>query len=209
MPRIRDLTAAQLAQHAMNVFLFMGTHRTGARLTYHALCLDPRNGIALRCLSDLLAESGFPGAAGAVLEHALDPALGLDEATRETLDQLRFMCKWWWGFSRHETGLTSLSFEELKDRKRFTVDEERWRAFVGEAVNRAGSLDEAVRAAQTLLGAVSGLLAHRELGAKASMDECVHPDRFERTADYETWLDEPTSPLDDLERQRQEKSGTT
>lgn len=206
MPHIRDLTAPQLARHAFNVFLFQGKHRTGARLTYHSLALDPREPVGLRCLTDLLAESGLPGAAAAVLEFALAPETGIPEAARGDLDQQRFLCQWWWGFSRHETGLTTLSFEELQDRKRFTVDTDRWRAFVGEAVQRAGSLEAACRAAHTLLGAVAGLMAHRDLGAKASMDECVHPERFVRTPDYDAWLDEPTDPLDELEKHRESKT---
>lgn len=70
---IRDLAADQLARHAENVFLFQGRHQACARLSYHALRLDPNQPLAIRTLSDMLTgdqlqESGWEQLSAVALE---------------------------------------------------------------------------------------------------------------------------------------------
>ncbi len=202
--RIRELTPTQCGRYACTVFIFQGRHLAGARLIHHALALEPKQADAIRSLSDFLDEEGTESLAAAVLEHGLDPATGLADEERRPLDELLFRCKWWWGFSKHDSGLKSLGDEDFRDRTHFVVDGPRYREFLEGMIQRAGSLAGAFRAAHTLIGAIAGLIEHRQLGRKAPFEEILHIDRFSRTPAYDAWLEEDTAPLDELEKKREE-----
>ena len=203
---IEQLNAAQLGRHAFNVFLFLGRHRTGARLIYRALELDPHNAEALRCLSDLLDAEGTEVFSGVVLEYALAESTGLSQKECETLDDLRFLAKWSWGFSRHKSGEPHLSQEAFSDRSQFVVDEERYKEFLAQVVEPAGSLTRAFESAHTLCGAMAGFLVHDGAAGKAGIEESLHPERFEKTTAYEEWCRTSTEELDALEVARREQS---
>jgi hypothetical protein len=202
MPIISQLTTSQLARHAFNVFLFAGRHVTGARLIYHSLALDHYQPEAIRCLSDLLDKDGTEIFSAVALEYALACDSGIPTEARRTLDDLRFLAKWSWGFSKHKSGKPHLGGEQFEDRTQFDVDEARYQEMVQQAVRAAGSLSGAFTAAHTLSGAMGGLLTHIRFGAQASLDELFHPAQFERTSEYDVWLASSTDELDALERAR-------
>jgi hypothetical protein len=206
MPIISQLTAQQLARHAFNVFLFSGRHVTGARLIYHSLTLDRYEPEAIRCLSDLLDNDGTEIFSAVALDYALAPESPISPEARQTLDDLRFVAKWSWGFSRHRSGSPHLAGEQFNNRAEFEVDEPRYQEMLQQAVRPAGSLSRAFTAAHTLSGAMGGLLSHTRFGGRAPLDELFHPERFERTNDYDVWLASATDELDALERARQEKT---
>lgn len=206
IPRIADLTPAQLARHATNVFLFEGRHIVGARLIYHALALDPHQGEAMRALSDFLDQDGTENLSAAVMEYALTPASGIDAGARPGIEECLFRSKWWWGMSKHDSGLTSLEDKDFADRSHFIPNEPRYREWLGFVLDRAGSLANAFRGAHTLVGALAGLLAHREKGKKATLEEIFQPERFARTPAYDEWLAGDTAALDELEKKRAEGS---
>jgi hypothetical protein len=207
MTRIVDLTAAQLARHAFNVFLFEGRHLVGARLIYHALLLEPYEPDALRCLSDILDNDGTEALSAVVLEYALAPESPISAVAREELDDLRFVAKWGWSFSKHKEGLTAVGWEHLHDRSQFIVDEEGYQALVESYASYAGSLEKAFQGAHTLSGVMGGLLTHKELGAKSGMEDIIYPERFERTPLYDDWLQSDTEEFDALEAARENHSG--
>ncbi len=204
---IEQLSAQQVARHACNVFLFSGRHQTGAKLIYHALRLDQKNAEALRCLSDFLDADGTQVFSGVVLESALDESTGIADEDRTVLDDLRFLAKWSWSFSKHRSGSPHLGQEAFADRTAFVVEDERYRDFLAEVVVPAGSLSNGFRAAHTLCGAMAGFLKHRESGEKAGIEESVHPERFSETSAYREWLKTTTDELDALEQAREQKSG--
>lgn len=203
---IEKLSAQQIARHAFNVFLFSGRHQTGARLIYHALRLDRANAEALRCLSDLLDADGTQTFSGVVLEYALSEEAGIAGAARTELDDLRFLAKWSWGFSRHKSGNPHLGQEDFADRTTFVVDEDRYQEFLAQILKPAGSLSNGFIAAHTLCGAMAGFLVHRDFGGKVDIGESVHPERFAETPAYLEWLKTPTDELDALENARQKKT---
>ncbi|HAF45803.1 MAG: hypothetical protein A2100_03515 [Sideroxydans sp. GWF2_59_14] len=206
---IEHLNASQLARHAFNVFLFSGRHQTGARLIYRALELQPHNAEALRCLSDLLDSNGTEVFSGVVLEYALseEPQFSVEE--RQTLDDLRFLAKWSWGFSSHTSGNPHLAQDAFADRSAFLVDDSRYQQFLDQILTRTGSLEGGFKAAHTLCGAMAGFLQHGELGGKAGVVESLHPEQFQKTEVYSQWLQSPTDELDALEKARLEKSKPT
>ena len=203
---IAQLTPAQLARHAFNVFLFGGRHQTGAKLIYHALTIEPYEPEALRCLSDFLDSKDTEVFSGIVLEYALAPDSPLTPSERTVLDDLRFLAKWSWEFSRHRSGERHLPGEAFKDRSQFIVDEERYLAFLQQALPPDGSFRTGFVAAHTLVGAMSGLITHQQFGAAAPFAELLHPDRFHQTDAYAQWLSSDTAELDALEKSRQERS---
>ena len=206
--RIEQLSAQQVARHAFNVFLFAGRHETGAKLIYHALRLDSKNAIALRCLSDFLDKEGTQFFSGVVLEYALSGPTGIAGEDRKTLDDLRFLAKWSWGFSRHNSGSPNLGQEDFANRTAFTVDEDRYRAFLDELLVQAGTLPNGFKAAHTLCGAMAGFLKHRDLSGHAGVEESLHSERFSETPAYSEWLTTLADELDALERERQSNSQT-
>lgn len=203
---IAHLNASQVARHAFNVFLFSGRHQTGARLIFRALDLQPHNPEALRCLSDLLDSNGTEVFSGVVLEYALSEVPHLGDEERQTLDDLRFLAKWSWGFSRHKSGNPHLAQDAFGDRSAFSIDDTRYRQFLDQILSRTGSLEGGFKAAHTLCGAMAGFLHHRELGGKAGIEESLHPEHFQKSDAYDQWLQSSTDELDALEKARQEKS---
>jgi len=143
---------------------------------------------------------------GVVLEYALAESTGLVGEERKELDDLRFLAKWSWGFSRHKSGVPHLRQEAFADRSMFIVDDERYGEFLAQLAQPAGSVQKAFQSAHTLCGAMAGFLVHKELGGKAGFEESLHPERFERAAAYHEWLQTSTDELDALEAARQEKS---
>jgi len=208
MARIADLTAAQLARRATNTFIFWGRQETGTRLAYHALVLDPKQPEGVARLSDFLDIQGGQPFSAVVLEYGCSEEVGLLPEARATVQELRFHALWSWGFSRHRSGRTELDAEEFVDRSQFVFDENRYQAFVGPVVGRAGSLREGFRVAHTLAGLLAGLLTHRELGGQAPFGEVYHPERFVRTPEYAVWLSSSTEQLNGLEQERSRRSRT-
>ncbi len=141
-----------------------------------------------------------------VLEYALSSSSGIAGEERQTLDDLRFLAKWSWGFSRHQSGSPHLDQGAFADRSAFEVDEDRYRDFLAQVVNPAGSLPRGFEAAHTLCGAMAGFLTHQEFGGKAGVEESVHPDRFSETPAYREWLKTSTEELDALEVERQKQT---
>jgi hypothetical protein len=205
--RIADLTAAQVARHASNTFIFWGRQETGTRLAYHALVLDPKQPEGLARLSDFLDIAPGQAFAAAVLEYACAQETGLPREALPTLQDLRFHALWSWGFYRHRSGRTELAWEDFDDRSQFTFDEGRYQAFVGPVIGRAGSLTNAFRSAHTLGGVLAGLLTHRAHGARAPFEELFYPDNFGPTPGYAQWLSSSADQLDRLEEERARRPG--
>jgi hypothetical protein len=203
---IHQLSPQQVARHAFNVFLFSGRHQTGAKLIYHALNINPKNADALRCLSDFMDADGTQVFSGVVLEYALSESTGIAGEDRRMLDDLRFLAKWSWGFSRHQSGTPHLGQEAFADRSAFVVEEDRYGEFLTQVIDPAGSLQNGFKAAHTLCGAMAGFLTHQKFGGEAGIEESMHPDRFSQTSAYAEWLKTSTDELDALERERQKKS---
>jgi hypothetical protein len=212
--KISDLDPAQLARHAQNVFLFQGRHHACARLSYHALKLDPHQPLALRTLSDFLSgdqvrESGWEQLSAAVLEYALRPGSAVPESEHAGLKEHLFLAKWSWAFVKRRDGKTSCTWEELQDRSLFTEDEARYREFLAAVTARCGTLENAFQAAHTLAGVLGRLLVHGSDGIDAKVEEIFVPGRFVEAPEYAQWLASSTDPLDKLERERQRKAKKT
>src|SRR3989454_4364101 len=207
MPRIGDLSASQLARLADNIMMFQGRRKAGGgRLAYHALVLNHYEGTALRCLYDFIVYKETHDISAAVLEYALTPGTPISEFERKLLDEIRFRSLWQDGFSRHDSGRTTLDWDDFQDRSRFQIDERAYREFLEPTLAQGGSLEGAFRAAHTLAGALSGLLIHSLYGTRPPpTEEAFHPDRFFRAPAYDQWLWEDTAPLDALEGVRQER----
>lgn len=202
---IANLNASQLARHAFNVFLFCGRHQTGACLIYRSLELEPQNPEALRCLSDLLDSNGTEAFSAVVLEYALREVPHLSDETRKTLDNLLFLAKWSWGFSRHNSGDPHLAQDAFADRSAFSVDDSGYREFIGQIIDRTGSLTGGFRAAHALCGVMARFLQHCEPGKDAGVEELLNPERFLKTEAYDPWLRSSAEELDALEKARQER----
>ncbi len=189
MTRIADLSADQLAHHALNIFIAQGRHVEGARVIYRALQLDPHHPGALRCLSDFLAHEGTEPFAAATLEHALSGAVPLADDARRMLDDLRFLDIWSWGFSRHVSGEAHL----------IVFDGPAYAAFLNTVTEPAGSLQGAFQAAVRICGLMSGLLRHAEKDNPA-FDDVLGSSAFVETEAYPAWLASPTDDLDTLDQ---------
>lgn len=205
MTRLGDLAADELARHASNLFLYQGRTQRGARLVYHALALEPRNAAALRTLSDLLDQPGTEVLAAVVMEYVMHPDSGYTPQERARFDELLFRSRWWWGFARHDSGRKDLTEADFEDRSRFTLEEERYRAFLGRVVVPAGGMEAAARAAHLLMGTVSGLMAHAQKGEAVDIPDLIHPESFVRTEAYAAFLESPLGDLEKLEVARREK----
>ncbi|MBN5028780.1 hypothetical protein JY419_04950 [Stenotrophomonas maltophilia] len=208
MTQIADLSADQLAHHALNIFIAQGRHVEGARVIYRALQLDPHHPGALRCLSDFLAHEGTEPFAAATLEHALSGAVPLDDDARRMLDDLRFLDIWSWGFSRHVSGEANLSGEAFQQREDFVFDGPAYAAFLNTVTEPAGSLQGAFQAAIRICGLMSGLLRHAEKDNPA-FDDVLRSSAFVETEAYPAWLASPTDDLDALDQaiQAQRQAG--
>lgn len=194
MTRISELSAERLARHAAELFPMADRHRTVARLLHRALELDPHQPAALRCLADLLDHDGLEYLAALVLEYALAPGSPLTAEERDRTDSLRFELMWAWGFARHESGSSDLGVDEFRDRSKFAIDSARYGEFLDRATEVMGPPDRAFAAIHTLVGAMGGLLSH-SLGGEALLEEVMHPERFQRTAEYDAWLAEDAASL--------------
>jgi hypothetical protein len=202
---IGDLSASQLARHAANVFLFRGRHVEGFKLIYHALIKNRFEPLAIRCLSDYLDQDGLQVYSAIALEYGISPSSPLSPADRTELDDLLFLSKWTWGFSRHISGSKHLEGDEFKLRHNFTVDEIEYQHRLDQVIAPAGSLDAAFDASHRLAGLVGSLLRPRKSETKGGLEELVYPDHFEETPAYAKWLMTTTDELDRLEEQRQKK----
>ncbi|MBV8880458.1 MAG: hypothetical protein JO332_10870 [Planctomycetaceae bacterium] len=209
--KIADLDPAQLARHAENVFLFQGRHQACARLSVHALRLDPNQPLALRTLSDMLTgdqlkESGMEQFSAAVLEYALRPASPLNADDRALLENHLFLAKWSWAFVKRLDGQTTCTWDELQNRALFREEKDRYREFLDGILAPSRSIEGAFRAAWTLGGVMGRLLVHRSLGVDAPIEEVFFPDRFVEAPAYAEWLASSADPLDTLERERQRRT---
>ena len=200
--RIGDLTADQLALHAENVFLFQQRHTTGARLIYHSLALDSKNGVALKALSDFLDSKGTEQLSGAVMELALGGTCELTRELKFTLERFRLVFIWTYKFAVHSSGRAHLAWEDFKDPSKFDIDWNGYQAFIAPIVKMGGSLEGAVAAARVLTGSMGKLLVHQSQGANPELHEIFHVERFVATEEYSRWLSESTEELDELERAR-------
>lgn len=208
---IADLDAGQLARHAENVFLFQGRHQACARLSYHALRLDPNQPLAIRTLSDmltgdLLKESGWEQLSAAVLEYGLRPDSPIRGDDRAMLENHLFLAKWSWAFVKRLDGKTTCTWEELQDRSLFREERDRYDAFLAGVVDRCRSIEQTFQAAMALGGVMGRLLVHRSLGVDAPVEEVFFPDRFIEAPAYAEWLASATAPLETLERERARRS---
>ncbi|MES2823230.1 MAG: hypothetical protein V4732_06500 [Pseudomonadota bacterium] len=203
---IKQLNANQLARHAFNVFLFSGRHVTGAKLIYRALELDSHNAVALRNLSDFMDAPGTETFSAVALEYALCESTGIVGEPRKILDDVLFLAKWSWSFSKHNSGNPHLGKEAFSDREAFTVDQVRYKQFLDQTIIHAGSLENAFRAAHLLCGILAGFFTHK-LGGKVGIEESFHADRFIRAPIYQEWLESSTEELDALEEARQKNKG--
>lgn len=192
-----QLSADQLAEHALNIFITQGRHVEGSRVIYQALQLNPQHPLAMRCLSDFLAYEGTETFAAAVLEYALSPACTLDDETRKTLDDLLFLSIWSWGFSNHKSGEPHLGGDAFDRREDFTLDQEGYDKFIGSLVSRTGSLEQAYQSAITLCGSIAGFLQHSSKPVP-DLADCFNRADFSITPIYEQWLAESPEPVDEL-----------
>lgn len=192
-----QLSADQLAEHAMNIFITQGRHIEGSRVIYRALQLDIQQPVAMRCLSDFLAYEGTETFAAAVLEYALSPACTLSDETRKTLDDLLFLSIWSWGLSSHKSGESNLGGDAFDKREDFTLDQEAYDKFIGSLVSRTGSLEQAYQSAITLCGSIAGFLQHNSKPVP-DLADCFDRANFTITPVYEQWLAESPEPVDEL-----------
>ncbi len=204
MTTFAELNAAQLANHALNIFIAEGRHIEGARVIYRALQLDPHQPDALRSLSDFHANSGTEAFSAATMEYTLSGAIELDPEERQKLEALHFLDIWTWGFARHNSGEAQLGAEAFKNRGDFEVDHAAYAAFLGTIVEPAGSLQAAFEAAHRLSGLMAGFLQH---GGKddPDLDDVLRGEGFVETAEYPHWLQSSTDDLDALDKAIQEQ----
>jgi hypothetical protein len=209
--KIRDLDASQLARHAENVFLFQGRHQACARLSYHALKLDPYQPLAVRTLSDMLTgdlqkESGWEPFSAAVLEYGLAPGSPIRGEDGAMLERHLFLAKWSWSFVKRLDGSPTCTWEELQNRALFREETDRYRRFLAGVVEPCRSIQNAFQAAMALAGVMGRILTHGSLGVDAPIEEVFFPDRFIEQPAYAEWLASPTAQLDTLERERQRRT---
>jgi hypothetical protein len=204
---IAELNADQLAEHAANLFAVQGRHRLGARLVFRALELDPRNGLALRCLSDLFDNKGTRPFSAVALEYGLRVSNDAEDS-RAALDDQLFVSKWSWGFARHKSGEKELPTEEFSDRSSFRVNERQYKDFLGKVVQPAKSLDNALRAAHTLCGLIGGIVEHKKKGMNVRIADTYAAGQFGRTAEYGKWLETSVDSLNALVVTREEPTPT-
>jgi hypothetical protein len=206
MAVIADLDPVQLARHATNTFIYWGRQELGTRLAYHSLSLDPRQPEAMARLSDCLDIPGSQPLSATVLEYGVSQESGLLPEGKALLEELRFHALWSWGVSRHRSGRTELAYHEFADRSQFVIADTAHRALLDSVLSKAGTLRAGFLAAHTFSGVISGLLTHRELGAKAGLGEIYYADRFVKTPQYAVWLSSSTRELEVLEQERQRAS---
>ena len=115
MEKIKDLTASQLADFALNMFIHQGRHQIMAALIYRCLELDPRHPLGLRCLSDFLDWKGSESVSAIILEYIIQNNIPTSESSLKEHEQLLFRSKWVWGFSKHISGQTNLSMADFDD----------------------------------------------------------------------------------------------
>lgn len=179
----------------------------GMRLAYRALELDAKDALGLRCLSDLFDGNGTEILSAIVLEYALAPTTGLPATAQCELDDLRFLAKWTWGFSRHKSGDSNLSGDTFKIRTDFMVDDIKYQAWIAEFIGR-DTLDFAFKRAHAFAGAVSGLLTPVDQSASVGAVYTVRPSQFVQGSEYVAWLQEDTNEFDALELARQNHAVT-
>lgn len=201
---VEQLGPDDLSRHAFNVFLMAGRQPVVGRLVFRALELNPRHPAALRYLSDFLNAPATQAFSAVVLEYALSPATGLGKEAFDKLNGLRFFDMWSWGYATHESGKLQLQEADFADRSKFELDGAGYCALVDRVLVPAGSLEAAFRAAHTLCGAMSGMLAHPQLGSDAGLFEALHPERFMKTNAYDAWLRSNTMELDAMDAARRE-----
>ncbi|MDI9224893.1 hypothetical protein [Stenotrophomonas sp. PFBMAA-4] len=204
MTTFAELNAAQLATHALNIFIAEGRHIEGARVIYRALQLDPHEPDALRSLSDFHASSGTEAFSAATMEYALSGAIDLSTEERQKLEALHFLDIWTWGFARHSSGEAQLSAEAFKNRDDFEVDHAAYAAFLGTIVEPAGSPQAAFQAAHRLSGLMAGFLQHAS-NDNPDLDTVLRGEGFVETPEYAQWLQSSTDDLDALDKAIQEQ----
>lgn len=200
MPQIKDLSASQLAYHASQALTLRGRAELCARLTYHALVLNPNEPKGLTVLVSYFDQDKFENFSAVVLEYACSSECSISAEDKAEFEELRFQVKWFWGFSHRLDGQKFLRFADFANRSDFVVEEERYQEWlVRPLVKTAGSLTKAMRAAHTLLGCSGELLSHKQLGRKALFEEVYFPERFNRSPEYKEWLNSTTADLPTLE----------
>jgi hypothetical protein len=205
---IADLPGTLVASFAQMSFVVSGRNRWTAGLLHRALDLEPSDVVALSTLSGFLDDgalatfpSGFKMLSAIVLERLLAPESLLSSAEKARLDDERFLSMWGWKFSRHRDGKTELVAAEFRDRTRFVVDDDRYRAWWNEAVTAAGSFDAAFDAATCVPGFLAGFFKKRSPDVKASVAGAFH--RADLVVDrraYDEWLAMPATALDGIEQ---------
>ncbi len=207
MPRIGDLTAGELAHCAETEFLLHGRTELCAHLVFRALTLQHDQPKALLVLCDFLDQPNLERLAAAVFEHALSSACRLAGEERRRIEDRRHVNQWFWGFSRHESGRTALSYWELQETHRFVLDEPRWQEWLDGFRAQAGSAETAFRASLTFVGVAGGLLTHRQKKDQAVFGDLFEPHQFLPTDGYLRWLDEESTELEQLEEELRTRLG--
>jgi len=198
-PPVSTLSAENLATHAFNIFLTQGRHIEGARVIYHALRLQPHNPLALRCLSDFLANEGTEQFSAVTLEYALSEPCGIQRPNRQVIDDLRFLSIWSWGFSKHKSGAVNLNGTAFQTRDDFVFDAAGYKVFIDGLVARCGSLESACQASHRLTGVMAGFLRHVSKPSP-SIEDVVDPTQFVETDAYAQWLQSSAEPLIALDK---------
>ena len=177
-------------------------------MIYRALHLKPNHPGGMRCLSDFHAREGTEQFSAVTLEYALSGAFPLSDEDRETLDNLRFLDVWSWGFSKHKTGQPHLDGEAFKHRDDFVLDSASYKAFVDGLVGPSGSLEAAHQAAHRLCGVMAGFLRH-STKPSPGLEDVIDPAQFAETDEYQTWLESSASDLEALDRSMQSRKQKT
>lgn len=200
---IQDLTADELAEYALYVFILSGRNQMGAALIYRCLELEPYHSAGLRNLSDFLDGQGSEMLSAVVMEYLIGHYQGPAERKKEYEDIL-FLSKWVWGFSKQRSGQTQLSADDFDDKTQFESDEAAYNLFLETPVSIAGSPERVIHGARNLLGVYGGVLRSPSLIETHKPIDILLLDDFEKTPQYDTFLQMDTQKLQEAKAQVKE-----
>lgn len=193
MQKIKDLNPDQLAQLAHKSFIESGRNYKCARLIYRCLELDPQHALGLRCLSDFLDWRGSEPISAVILEHLLDN--GILQNIEEIVEHQRLwlICKFVWGFSKHNSGETQLAPTAFDEPADFEIDSEAYQAFVQRAIDAAGSREQVLKGAVNMIGIYGDNLLSPSLAETATPLDTLKLDDFVLKPDYGLFLEESSA----------------
>lgn len=188
MKQIKDLTADELAEYALYVFILSGRHQMGAALIYRCLELEPKHPAGLRNLSDFLDGKGSEMISAVVMEYLIKHYQGPAERKKEYEDIL-FLSKWAWGFSKHHSGQTELGADDFVDQTQFTTDDAAYDLFLEVPLSIAGTAEKVVQGAHNLVGVYAGGLHSPSLIETHKPIDILLLNDFEKTPAYTEFLE--------------------